>query len=91
LRAKCELTKPYFNTYLIDILKKEVLLTKESDGELEEQSVSPRVKNLIYKPIFCYTFFLLSYLNMKMTYNNQNLSIFSKSPSDISTIEKVKS
>lgn len=67
LRAKCELAKPQFNSYLIDILKKEVLLQKELKGDIEDQATSPRVKNLIYKPIFCYTFFLLSYLNLKST------------------------
>lgn len=90
LRGKCELAKPYFNSYLIDVLKREVLLTKDNESDLDDNSASPRVKNLIYKPIFCYTFFLLSYLNLKMSLGPHSLSItrnLSKSPSDISVID----
>ena len=64
LKTKCELAKPNVNLFMIDILKREVLLSKDNDL-LEDHTVSPRVKNLVYKPIFCYTFFLLSYFNLK--------------------------
>ncbi|CDW78426.1 UNKNOWN [Stylonychia lemnae] len=63
LRARCESNNPFYNEKNINIVKTEILANQEENegGDL----MSPKVKNLIYKPIFCYTYFLLAYLNQK--------------------------
>jgi hypothetical protein len=61
LRTKSESSKNLYNTQMLDYLKKEILLQTDNDSIGD----SPKISNLIYKPIFCFTFYLLSYLNLR--------------------------
>ena len=66
LRVRIESNNPVYNEKNINIVKTEILSKHDqSEGDSPSGLMSPKVKNLIYKPIFCYSFFLLSYLNMR--------------------------
>lgn len=65
LRTKSENSSTIYNKGMIDFLKKNILSQTEMDLQATDIINSPKVSNLIYKPIFCFTFYMLGYMNLK--------------------------
>lgn len=74
IRGKCEIQNisSLVDNLTIRLINEEFFseYSECNSGSYVNEINSPKIQNLLYKPIFCYTYFTLNYLNLKQRLDN---------------------
>ncbi|TNV86134.1 hypothetical protein FGO68_gene855 [Halteria grandinella] len=75
VKTKAEHSKSVRNTNMLEQLKKELKLNQvEIQQHMHETLKSPKIQNYLYKPIFGFIFYLLSFMALKKIHEQFNIS-----------------